>query len=888
MNKSLTILFLLAFASGLFAQVSLIDEGDTWRYNATGQDLGTAWTAPGFNDALWLPGQAEFGFGDGDETTPLFYGLSASNKYPTYYFRKDFSLTQTQLDANGDYVLRVRRDDGVVIYLNGVEIFRNNMPSGTPTYNTFASSECTDDGNEWLDSIYVTLPNIGLDNVLAVELHTSSAADEDVSFDLELVKLIPAPAGVLERGPYLQVATSNSIVVKWRTDVASGSVVKYGYDAYNLEFTAFTPGTATDHEVQLSGLEPDTKYFYSIGSIGTTLAGEDTNYYFITSPIIGTEKKTTVWVIGDCGNNSTNQKNVRDQYNEFMNGKETNVWLTLGDNAYNFGFDTEFQTNFFEIYQDEMRHMPLWPATGNHDYNNLPLNQISKNVPYFDIFTLPANGEAGGVPSGTEAFYSYDYGNIHFMSLDSYGIEENQYRLYDTLGPQVQWIKQDLEANTQKWTIAYWHHPPFTMGSHNSDAETELTDIRANFIQILERYGVDLVLCGHSHSYERSKLMKGHYGMESTFDAAQHHLSTSSANYDGSTDSCPYIKSEDNHDGTVYIVAGSAGQLGGSAATYPHDAMHFSDVDNGGSLTFEIEGNRLDARWVCADGAIRDYFTIMKDVNKKVTVNVPESNPVLVEASYIGDYNWTSGQTNKEFIVYPTTDTTFIVNDGKDCIADTFEFTVSPSCNVVYTDVRSSCEPFTWVDGITYTESNNTAIYNFVGGAANGCDSVVVLDFTYGGVEATVSYVNGFLVSGSTGDSYQWVDCDNNYQGIWLGTDRQFLPTENGHYALVLTTGDCSDTSACYNFTRAGLKVLDEVPMRVYPNPAKDRLHIDFGKVFQEANVRIYSELGQLLDQKRVYNLSLVSMNMNYKPGTYIVEIINDKGETRHFPVIQE
>lgn len=885
MRKSIFFTLLLALTSTIRARVSLISQGATWKYNNTGQDLGTAWKETGYNDLLWTIGQAEFGYGDGDEATTLSNALISPK--PTYYFRKDFTLSQSNLDAVGSYYLRVKRDDGIVVYLNGTEIYRNNMPAGTPAYSSYAMAECTDDGNLWLDSMYVALPGISTDNVLAVELHPSSAGDSDASFDLDLVKLIAAPAGVLERGPYLQVATANSIIVKWRTDVASGSIVKYGFDPYNLEYTALTPGTSDVHEVQLSNLLPDTRYYYSIGSIGTTLAGDE-NYFFHTSPEIGTEKKTTVWVIGDCGNNSTNQKNVRDQYVAYMDGKETNVWLTLGDNAYNFGFDSEFQTNFFDVYKDEMRHMPLWPAPGNHDYNNLPLNQITHDVPYYDIFTLPTNGEAGGVASGTEAFYSYDYGNIHFLSLDSYGQEDTQYRLYDTLGPQVQWIKQDLEANTQKWTIAYWHHPPFTMGSHNSDAETDLADIRANFIQILERYGVDLVLCGHSHSYERSKLMKGHYGMESSFDAAQHHLSSSSANYDGTTDSCPYMKSEENHDGTVYIVAGSAGQLGGSSATYPHDAMHFSDVTNGGSLTFEIEGNRLDAKWVCADGVIRDYFTIMKDVNKKVNMNVPAANPVLVEASYLGDYNWSSGQSNKEFIVYPTSDTTFIVNDGKDCIADTFSFTVSPSCNVVYTDVRSSCAPFTWVDGITYSASNNTAIYTFVGGATNGCDSVVVLDFTYGGVGATVSYVNGFLVSGSTADTYQWVDCDNNYQPLWLGTDRQYLPTKNGHYALVITTGNCSDTSACYNFTRAGLDELESVPMRVYPNPAKDRLHVDFGKVNKEAQVRIFNDLGQLLDQKTVYNLSIVSMNMNYRSGSYIVEVIDENGAASHFRVIQE
>ena len=152
----------------------------------------------------------------------------------------------------------------------------------------------------------------------------------------------------------------------------------------------------------------------------------------------------------------------------------------------------------------------MYPAPGNHDYANSGARQDDHNIPYYNMFTLPSNGECGGVPSGTEAYYSFDIGDVHFLSLDSYG-EETNTRLYDTLGAQVTWIKTDLAANTKRWVVAYWHHPPYTKGSHNSDSEGELISMRENFIRILERYGVDLVICGHSHNYERSYLLKGYY-----------------------------------------------------------------------------------------------------------------------------------------------------------------------------------------------------------------------------------------------------------------------------------------------------------------------------------------------------------------------------------------
>jgi hypothetical protein len=130
------------------------------------------------------------------------------------------------------------------------------------------------------------------------------------------------------------------------------------------------------------------------------------------------------------------------------------------------------------------------------------------------MFTLPAGGEAGGVASGTEKYYSFDYGNIHFVCLDS--MTSNR----AVSGAMLTWVQNDLLQNSQPWTVAFWHHPPYTRGSHNSDYETQLAEMRQNVLPILESYDVDLVLSGHSHSYERSFLIDGHYGESWTFTGA--------------------------------------------------------------------------------------------------------------------------------------------------------------------------------------------------------------------------------------------------------------------------------------------------------------------------------------------------------------------------------
>ncbi|MEN0052839.1 MAG: metallophosphoesterase, partial [Mucilaginibacter sp.] len=187
--------------------------------------------------------------------------------------------------------------------------------------------------------------------------------------------------------------------------------------------------------------------------------------------------------------------------------------------------------------------------------------------------------------------------------------------IYEQMGEQVKSVKKDLAANTNKqWVVAYWHHPPYTKGSHDSDDEGLLGKIRENFIKVLEDNGVDLILCGHSHVYERSKMMKGYFGKEADFDAAKYNVSNSTGLYDGSKNSSPYIKNKKNPLGVVYVVAGSAGAQGGHKATWPHDAMYYSNNEIGGAVMLEVQGNKLDLKWICADGQIRDHFTMMKDL----------------------------------------------------------------------------------------------------------------------------------------------------------------------------------------------------------------------------------------------------------------------------------
>jgi hypothetical protein len=671
------------FATPVAVNATLIAYGSSWKYLDKGTNQGTSWRNSSFNDATWASGNAQLGYGDGDEATIVSYGGSSSNKYITTYFRKAITVTDTS-QFNG-YTLNVKRDDGAVVYINGTEVFRSNMPTGTINYTTTASAAASDDGNT-VQTKTLTIAQVKRGaNTIAVEMHQNVNTSSDLSFDLELKgNITGATSATLTRGPYMNLATQSSIFIRWKTNVATNSKVNYGTTAGSLIQSVTDNTSTTDHIVKLTGLAVNTQYFYSIGSTTQTLQG-DVNNYFKTAPATGSNQKIRILAMGDMGNNSAKQVNVLNAWKTFNGNNYTDLWLLLGDNAYSNGTDAEFQSNFFNVYQGSIsKNHVLWPATGNHEYANSSARQADHAIAYYDIFTLPKAAEAGGVASNSEAYYSYNYGNAHFVSLDSYGWETGNTRLYDTTGPQALWLKQDLAANNQQWTVVYFHHPPYSKGGHNSDTDTELTKMRNNIVRILERYKVDLVLCGHSHCYERSYFINGHYGTESTYSAATHALSSSSAKYNGSANSCPYTKStSDTRNGIVFVVAGTAGQSSDAGSSgYPHDAMYYSNLNDGGSLFLEIEKNRLDAKWVCTDGTVKDNFTMFKNVNKTTNISINPGGTATLTASWNGTYAWSNAETTQSIIVSPTVSTIYTVRDSNNCITDTFNVTVSSSLSV--------------------------------------------------------------------------------------------------------------------------------------------------------------------------------------------------------------
>ncbi|MCI5057934.1 MAG: metallophosphoesterase family protein, partial [Flavobacteriales bacterium] len=579
MNRLFTTTLFSFLVISCYAQTAFVQFGSTWKYLDDGSDQGTAWYGTNFNDASWSAGNAQLGFGDNDENTVVNSG------HLTYYFRQEFTVANPSLYNSAEIDLIY--DDGAVVYINGIEVDRVNMGSGVITYQSPASSNSGDDASHINN---VTNNLVTGTNVIAVEVHNRSTGSSDISFDLKLSgsSTVSNPAN-LERGPYLQLGTPTSMRVKWRTSNLTSSKVIYGTDSTNLNLSVVDSSNKSDHELELTNLLPYTKYFYAIGSLSDTIFGYlDYSNYFYTSRTTGDKSPIRMWVLGDAGTANSNQRNVRDAYYNYANGDYTNLVLQLGDNAYSDGKDSEYQDAMFEnMYEDILRQTVFWSTIGNHDEHSVNLN--SQTGPYFDIYSFPKNAEAGGVASGTEEYYSFDYGNVHFIVLSS----ENGDLTPN--GTMMTWMNNDINNTTQDWIIAYWHHPPYSKGSHDSDVSSRETKMRENALPILEAAGIDLVLNGHSHSYERSYLINGHYGQSSTYNTSQHELDGTSGEH--SID-CSYLKTSTGPDagkGAVYAVAGSSGKTSGGSLNHAVMYMGVSDL---GSVVIDVEDNRMDVRFL--------------------------------------------------------------------------------------------------------------------------------------------------------------------------------------------------------------------------------------------------------------------------------------------------
>jgi hypothetical protein len=203
--------------------LSLVATGSTWRYLAVSNGAPAGWTSLNFLDSTWGSGRAQFGYGEGDEATVIPYGGVSNNKWITSYYRQKFNVADPSAVTN--LAVRLLRDDGGIVYLNGLEVFRSNMPTGVVDHLTLASN-AGDDGKEYFGQAVDPALLVPGTNLLAVEIHQDSVTSSDVSFDLGLDALVFT--NNRPRGLWLTSPTNNTVVALPDTVTFAAQVVVGG------------------------------------------------------------------------------------------------------------------------------------------------------------------------------------------------------------------------------------------------------------------------------------------------------------------------------------------------------------------------------------------------------------------------------------------------------------------------------------------------------------------------------------------------------------------------------------------------------------------------------------------------------------------------------------
>lgn len=285
-------------------------------------------------------------------------------------------------------------------------------------------------------------------------------------------------SGIEPIAPYLQAGTSRSMAVLWRSSKAAlGRVEMTPLTATSREgpaevWSAREPGVGVLHQLHVEGLQPATLYRYRCYD-GDTPAGEGV---FKTLPE-RSDASFRFAVLGDSGSGNANQMAVASALERW----NPDFVLHTGDVIYERGESQNYIPRFVQPYRAIINRAVVYPTIGNHDH------RTESAAPYLRFFEVPRE-----TPTQTERWYSFRAGAIEFYALDTniaFGRGSEQFR----------WLEAALARSDAPLRVAFFHHPPYSGGSHGSSLY-----VRRALGPLFERWDVRVVFSGHDHHYERS------------------------------------------------------------------------------------------------------------------------------------------------------------------------------------------------------------------------------------------------------------------------------------------------------------------------------------------------------------------------------------------------
>jgi len=262
-------------------------------------------------------------------------------------------------------------------------------------------------------------------------------------------------------------------------------------------------------------------------------------------------------------------------------------------------------------------------------------------------------------------------------------------------------------------------------------------------------------------------------------------------------------------------------------------------------------------------------------------LNSPEGHDFQTSCN---SFTWTNGIT---YTVSTNTPTDTIYGgalNGCDSIT-TLDLTIN--YDVTSNAPHITCDSLVWIDGNTYYTTNNSASYSYFGVTSTGCDSIVTLDLIVNTVDITTSLDDPSITANATNSTFSWLDCNNNFTPINSETSNTFTPIENGDYAVEVTQNGCVDTSDCITISTVGLgnaSILDKVT--IVPNPSSGLFNLTLGN-WEDVSITVYSSTGSIVFEDNYVNSYEYQLRLNEAPGIYFIEILHNSSEKR-FKLILE
>lgn len=336
--------------------------------------------------------------------------------------------------------------------------------------------------------------------------------------------------------------------------------------------------------------------------------------------------------------------------------------------------------------------------------------------------------------------------------------------------------------------------------------------------------------------------------------------------------------------GTMAPVAMTANICAGTSAVLTTSGNNLVWYDNQTGSSMIVAGDTLITGVLTADTVF--YVTAtdngcLESAVSTVNVMILQPSTGVDVISSCGSYTWINGTT---YTTSNNTDTYTIVGGSASGCDSILTLNLSIYQATSGTDTQVACNVFTWIDGNTYTASNSSATYTITNGNMNGCDSIVTLNLTINTITGTATMATGILTaSPSTGVSYQWVDCNNNNSPITGATAQSYTPTANGNYAVIVTdlNTSCSDMSDCILVNNVSVSELDLFHVSIYPNPSNGVFNIQHEGQLEE--LTILNVQGAIVyktteDVKQIdltsYENGVYFFNVTVNQSTQIVRVV--------------